>query len=469
MHTPDDWDWDRIATSIDRVGEFYRDFMAGLDARPVAPIVDREALRARFRGTIQDVGIGIDAMLTEIERDVLPSAMATPHPCYAGLVNSSPLPAATLSDLVVSMLNNNGGAFHQSPPATTAEEEVVRAFAEVLAYPSATGLLLPGGTFANLHGLILARTRHFPDWRQRGPIGIDRPRVYTSTAAHFSVARTAHVLGIGEHNVVAIPTLGRGVIDTSTLADHIAADRAKGAIPFAVVATIGTTGTGAIDNLQAVAAVCRDEELWLHVDACYGGAAALLQERRDDFTDLASADSVAVDPHKWFFLPLAAGLVLTRHPKIENEAFGIDVAYIPTGTEPEAFFRSLPTSRRSSGLTVWAALRAHGWNPIRDAVRRNIDQMRQLEELLAKAGFRVLPDGALSIACARFEPDGMSPTDADALQREIAQRVIDSGAAWFSTTSHDGLVWLRFNVVNLHPQAEHIERIAAATIAAAKI
>ena len=282
------------------------------------------------------------------------------------------------------------------------------------------------------------------------------------------MARTAHVLGIGEDNVVAIPTLGRGTIDTSALAAHIASDRKNGATPFAVVATIGTTGTGAIDDVQAVAEICRKEELWLHVDACYGGAAALLEERRRDFEDLAAADSVAVDPHKWFFLPIAAGMVLTRHPNIEHETFGIDVAYIPTGAEPEAFFRSLPTSRRGSGLTVWATLRAHGWNPIRDAVRRNIDQMRQLEELLARAGFRVLPDGSMSIACARFEPVGASAEATDELQRNIAKRVIDSGTAWFSTTQHDGLVWLRFNVVNLYTRPEHIERIAAATIAAAK-
>ncbi len=468
MQTSDEWDWDRIAAAIDRVGGLYRDFMAGLGERRVAPVVDRESLRSRFRGSIQDTGIGIDAMLDEIERDVLPNAMTTPHPCYAGLVNSSPLPAAPLADLVVSMLNNNGGAFHQSGPATTAEEEVVRAFSEVLGYPDAAGLLLPGGTFANLHGLLLARTRHFPDWRRCGPVGVVEPRIYTSAAAHFSVPRTAHVLGIGEDNVIAIQTVGRGAMDTSALGARIAADRAGGATPLAVVATIGTTGTGAIDDVSAIAEVCREFDVWLHVDACYGGATALLEERRPDFAGLPAADSVAVDPHKWFFLPITAGLVLTRHPDVEHEAFGIDVSYIPTGSEPDAFCRGLPTSRRSSGLTVWAALRAHGWNPIRAAVRRNIDQMRQLEGLLAEAGFEVLPEGTMSIACARIEPEGLGATELDQLQRDIAQRVADTGAAWFSTTVHGGSVWLRFNIVNLHTRAEHVERIAAATIAAAQ-
>ena len=442
--------------------------MAGLDDRRVTPVVDRENLRTRFRGSIQDTGIGIEAMLAEIERDVLPNAMTTPHPCYVGLVNSSPLPAAPLADLLVSMLNNNNGAFHQSPSATTAEEEVVRAFAEVLGYPYATGLLLPGGTFANLHGLMLARTKHFPQWRSSGPVGIDRPRVYTSAGAHFSVARTAHVLGIGEDNVIAIPTMGRGAMGTSALRERISTDRTEGATPFAVVATIGTTGTGAIDDVATIADICGDANVWLHVDACYGGGAALLEERRSDFVGLAGADSVAVDPHKWFFLPIAAGIVLTRHRDVEKDAFGIDVPYIPAGAEPDAFCRSVPVSRRSNGLTAWAALRAHGWNEIRNAVRANIDQARQLEGLMAEAGFRVLPDGTLSIACVRFEPDGLDAAELDTLQQNISRAVIDSGMAWFSTTFHDGLVWLRFNIVNLHTRAEHIERIAAATIAAAR-
>ncbi len=456
-----------VAAATARAGRIYSEFLEGLDDRRVAPQVDRESLRARMHGTIGDEGIGLDGLLDEIESVILPNAMTTPHPCYAGLVNSSPLPAAPIADLIVSMLNNNGGAYHQSPPGTTAEEEVVHAFCGVLGYPSdAVGLLLPGGTFANLHGLMLARTAHFPDWRRKGPEAARTPRVYTSVAAHFSIARTAHVLGIGEDNVVAIPTVGRGVLDTSALRDQIVADRGAGATPFAVVATVGTTGTGAIDDLAAIADVCGELDLWLHVDACYGGAAALLEELKPRFAGIERADSLAIDPHKWFFQPIIAGLVMTRRSEVEHAAFGIDVSYIPTGDEPDSFVRAIPTSRRSSGLMVWAGLRAHGWNPIRDAVRRNIDQMRQLEARFASAGFRVLPDGELSIACVRLEPDGLSSAEVDALQGEIAGRVVESGAAWFSTTVHDGMTWMRFNIVNLHTRDAHVARIADAVIAA---
>ena len=268
-------------------------------------------------------------------------------------------------------------------------------------------------------------------------------------------------MGIGEDNVVAVPTSGRGALDVEALARCIAADRAAGATPFAVVATIGTTGTGAIDDVASIADLCESESLWLHIDACYGGAAALLPELAYHFEGVPLADSLTVDPHKWFFLPIVAGLILTRHPQVECDAYGLDVSYIPTDDlTPDPFSRGLPTSRRSSGLTVWAALRAHGWSPIRDAVRRNIEQMRQLERLLEDAEFTILPHGELSIACARFEPSGLDDAATDQLQVEISRRVIESGQAWFATTRHDDKLWLRFNVVNLHTRGEDVAAIA---------
>ena len=464
------FDWEQVAAAIGRTGSMYRQYMDGLVKRPVAPTVDRAMLRERFRGTLGEEGVGIDQVLDEIEELVLPYAMSTAHPRYVGLVNSSPLPAAPLADLIVSMLNNNGGAFHQSPPATTAEEEVVRLFADLLHCNSEStrGLLLPGGTFANQHGLLLARAKHFPQWRRQGPAAVQAPRLYTSTAVHFSVTRTAQVIGIGEDNVVAVDTIGRGAIDVADLRRRISTDREAGRQPFAVVATVGTTGTGAIDDVAAVAEVCREFSLWLHVDMCYGGAASLLPERAPHVAGVHLADSIAIDPHKWFFMPMTAGLALTKHSEVETAAFGLDVSYIPSGPEPEAFNRGLPTTRRSTGLTVWAALRAHGLETIRAAVRRNIEQMRSLETQLAAAGFRVLPGGELSIACARFEPEGMDPVRIDELQREISEGVIASGTAWFSITHHEGETWLRFNAVNLHTTDADIEQIATAVIRAAQ-
>ena len=426
-----------------------------LEERPVAPSMNRTALRAMIAGTLVDEGVGLVQALADFEQWVLPGSMGTPHPLYLGLVNSSPLPGAALGDLLISSLNNNGGAFHQSPAMTTCEEELVRAFARLFGMAEADGMFLPGGTFATLQAIVLARVQ-----ATGGPARAGL-RLYTSEAAHFSVARAAMVAGIASEDVVSMPISGRGIMDVSALEQRIRRDREQGAAPFAVVATAGTTATGAIDSLADIAGLCREEKIWFHVDACYGGAAMLLEPIKARFAGIEQADSIAIDPHKWFFIPVTAALLLTAHRDVAERAFATTAgSYIPTDGEVDAWQRGIPTTRRSSGLAVWMALRAHGWRTIRAAVKRNIELTRLLESLLAERGFRVLEDGELSIACARWEPHDRTAEALDRLQDAIARDVVSSGKAWFSTTRHAGRTWLRFNMVNLYTREHHIRQLA---------
>jgi aromatic-L-amino-acid decarboxylase len=436
-----------------RAAELFVEINRGLEDRPVAPAVERGALMEQFAGTLRDDGIGLLAALEEFWALVLPASMGTPHPLYLGLVNSSPLPGAALADLLVSTLNNNGGAFHQSPAMTACEAEVVRAFCQLYDLPdTAEGMFLPGGTWATLQALALARYQAIGT-RAPGP-GL---RVYTSEAAHFSVQRTASVVGIGADDIVSLVKLGRGELNVPLLAETIRRDRHGGKTPLAVVATAGTTGTGAVDPIAEIAELCASENVWLHIDACYGGAIALLPELRHLLTGVERAHSIAVDPHKWFFIPVTAALLLVREAGLAARCF--DTAhgsYIPNDGTVDAWRRGIPTTRRSSGFTVWMAIRAHGWQTIRDAVRRNINLTRLLERLLVDRGFTALPDGQLSIACARWEPAGLDASECDRLQENLVRRVVATGKAWFSTVRHDSRVWMRFNLVNLHTREEHI-------------
>ena len=426
-----------------------------LEERPVAPPTDRKTLRATIAGTVREEGVGLTQALAEFEQWLLPASMGTPHPLYLGLVNSSPLPAAALADLLISSLNNNGGAFHQSPAMTTCEDELVAAFAHMFGIDGADGMFLPGGTFATLQAIVLARVRATAGPARSGL------RLYTSEAAHFSVARTAMVAGLAAEDLVSVPSLGRGEMDVNALERHIGRDRERGMTPFAVVATAGTTATGALDPLKDIASLCRQQNLWFHVDACYGGAAILLESMRARFAGIDRADSIAIDPHKWFFIPVTAALLLNVHRDVAQRAFATTAgSYIPTDGELDAWQRGIPTTRRSSGLAVWMALRAHGWGTIRSAVKSNIELTRLLESLLAERGFRILEGGELSIACARWQPRLGSPEAIDRLQAAIAREVVSSGKAWFSTTRHAGCTWLRFNMVNLHTREHHVRRLA---------
>jgi aromatic-L-amino-acid/L-tryptophan decarboxylase len=445
----------RLEEAAAKAAAIFVSIYRGLEERPVAPPTNRAALRATFAGTVVDEGVGLVQALADFEQWVLPGSMGTPHPLYLGLVNSSPLPGAALGDLLISSLNNNGGAFHQSPAMTTCEEEIVRAFARLFGMASADGMFLPGGTFATLQAIVLARVQATGGPARSGL------RLYTSEGAHFSVTRAAMVAGIAAEDVVSIPISGRGMMDVSALQQHIRRDREQGAAPFAVVATAGTTATGALDPLADIAELCREEKIWLHVDACYGGAAMLLEPIKARFAGIERADSIAIDPHKWFFIPVTAALLLTVHRDVAQKAFATTAgSYIPTDGELDAWQRGIPTTRRSSGLAVWMALRAHGWRTIRTAVKSNIELTRLLELLLAERGFRVLENGELSIACARWEPRDRTAEAIDFLQDAIASDVVSSGKAWFSTTRHAGRTWLRFNMLNLYTREHHVRRLA---------
>lgn len=458
-----------LQRAASRAAELFTQIYHELEQRPVAPGVTGEEMRALFSGSVGEEGVGLDQALEDFAEKVLPNSMGTPHPLYFGLVNSSPLPAGPLADLLLSSLNNNGGAFQQSPAITACEAEVVQSFARLCGFDNeASGMILPGGTLANLQGLLLARRAHFPSWEQQGPAALEgRPRLYRSEGTHFCNDRAAQVIGVGAQGLARIPTHGRGEMDVASLEQRIIRDRDDGHLPFAVVANGGTTGTGAIDDMNAIAEVCERHQLWLHVDACYGGGALLQKNRLPAWKGIHRADSVAIDPHKWFFVPMTAGLLLTRHRELEVETFDILASYIPSNNADlagdvlvDAYRRGLPTSRRSSGLTLWMTLRAHGWNAIRDAVERNIQLTRRLEDRLRESGFQVLPEGQLSVACARWEPAELTRDVLDHLQTRIAQTVVDTGRAWFSTVRHDSMVWLRLNLVNIHTREHHIDTLA---------
>ena len=257
-------------------------------------------------------------------------------------------------------------------------------------------------------------------------------------------------------------------MDAAALEARVARDTEAGAAPFAVVATLGTTGTGALDPLSEIAAICQRHRLWLHVDACYGGAAMLLDELRPRFRGIEKADSIAVDPHKWFFVPITASILLTRDPELELRAFTAgEVSYIPAlaeAAEVDPILRGIPSSRRASALAIWMGLRAHGWGTVRDAVRRNVELTRLLERLLRQGGFAVMPGGELSVACARWQVAGLSPADADRLQERIAAEVVASGKAWFATFRYSDKTWLRLNMVNLYTRERHVRALAGLLI-----
>lgn len=418
----------------------------------ITPEMNQDQIRDCFSHSLGMQGHGLMETLAEFEQKVLPHSLSISNPMYMGLVNSSPLPGAALMDCLVSALDNNAGASHQGPAADACEAEVIRSFSELLGLDAKmTGQFVPGGTYANLHGLLLARTQ----CADKTGAGYGEMTLYYSEACHFSIVRAAQVIGLTPDQLKPVPTIGRGAMDTDALVTMITEDKTVGLTPCAVVCNLGSTGTGALDPLDQFVDICKQQDLWLHVDACIGGPILLMDEFSGYRDALSQADSFSVDLHKWFYMPLTASLVMTRHPDIEADCFQLEASYIPQG-QPEPYQRGLSTSRRSTGLTTWLAIHAYGWQTIESAVRRNIRLTRLLEERLSEAGLNVLPGSELSICCARMNDNNLA-TD---FHERVAENIRHQGTAWFGTVRFEDSTWWRFNILNLYVDESHVHKMA---------
>src|SRR5262245_48498017 len=270
------------------------------DEPPWRPMPDE--VRARLAAPLSRTGLGLARAYDAFRRDVLPYRYGNIHPRFWGWVNGSALPAGVLADFLASAMNSNVGAFDQS--AVAVEEQALGWMRELFGFPSeGDGVLTSGGSVANLLALAAARHAHAPEVRGRGLAPERRLTLYASAETHSSIDKAVELLGLGRESLRRLPVDREYGLRLDALSEALAADRARGCVPFAIVANAGTVNTGAIDPLAELVALARRERLWLHVDGAFGALAWLCPERRGELSGLSEADSLAFDLHKWMYLP----------------------------------------------------------------------------------------------------------------------------------------------------------------------
>ncbi len=393
-----------------------RQLLAGVDfAKPMAPA---EALRLAAEGMSR----------THVQ---------VSHPRYYGLFNPAPTTMGIAADALVAAMNPQLAAWKHSPFAAEVEQLVIRELGSRFGYDSRQidGTFASGGSEANQTALLTAITAKFPEWQTLGMRAVKlQPVLYTSAESHHSIHKFARLTGLGLGAVREIPVDADLRMDVARLKSALREDRLAGHAPFLVVATAGTTNAGAIDPLLEIAAIAAEENLWLHVDAAWGGAAALVPELRPLLNGIERSDSITLDAHKWFSVPMAAGIYLTRHPEILSRTFGIEAAYVPPKAEGVAdpLAHSLQWSRRFIGLKLFLSLAVAGWDGYAQALRHMTAMGESLRRELTAAGWRIANRTPLPIVCFT---DGRStdPNEAAYLER-IAQEIVASGEAWISTT-----------------------------------
>jgi aromatic-L-amino-acid decarboxylase len=398
--------------------------------------------------------------------DVLDVSLAQARPRFFAYIGSSGLEIGVLGDAL--MASHDVNVAVTAGAADLLEAQTIRWLGEFVGFDSAAvGVLAAGGTISNLTALTAARERALPGIRHDGAAG-HRMALYCSREAHYSVRRAAEVLGIGSRQVRSIALDAQRRMDPAACAAAIDADRRAGITPVAVVATAGTTLTGAVDDMQALADVCEPRQVWLHVDGAYGLPAAATRTAGERFCGLARAQSATVDAHKWLYVPKACSVLLMHDLESLKRAFSHEESYMPHAGDTLAVDHTLEYSRPLRGLKLWLAFTVHGTGAIRRAIERNLAQARLLAALVsADDRFELLAEPALSAVCFRHLPAG--PGDPDAHNAALARALAADGRILLASADVDGVTCLRACVVNHRTTDADVQVIlpVAAEVAAA--
>jgi aromatic-L-amino-acid/L-tryptophan decarboxylase len=432
--------------------------LADPGADPVLRRADAADMRARLGGPPPEQPGDYGAVLARVMTDVLPYAARSDHPGYLAFIPSFTTWPAALAELTAAAANVYCGAWMESAGAAQVELEVIDWFRSWLGLPAGTaGVLVNGGSAGNLTALLVAREA----------VGGPSPDsvLYVSDQAHSSLARTARAMGLRPHQVRVLPTDGRWCLAPDTVAAAVRADRAAGRIPFALSASAGSTNTGAVDPLGDLADVCAAERLWLHVDAAYGGFAALTAKGKAALAGINRADSVTLDPHKWLYQPMECGCVLIRDGARLERTFAIQPDYLDGDAvhgagEVNFADRGLQLSRGFRALKVWMTVHTFGLKAFRACIQRNLDLAEYAEGLIrGHPRLTLMAPATLGIVCFRREWPGCDEAETERRGTALADELERGGTALVSTTRLAGRHAVRLCILNPTSSAEHVRQV----------
>lgn len=464
------WEWS--ADEIKRVGYRVVDLIAHhlttLPGRPVFQPFDPDLAKEYLASSAPPgAGENADEILKAFAEQIEPFPFGNGHPRFHGWVNSPPAVMGIFADALAAAMNPScAGGNHA---AIYVERQVIGWFKSILGFPETSmGLLVSGGSMASLTALAVARHQKCGfDIRSQG-LQENGPRLvfYKTAEGHGCSQKAIELMGIGNSNIRVIDHDGSQRMIPNKLDEAIRADLQAGCQPIAVIASAGTVNTGAIDPLADIADICQRHGVWLHVDGAYGAPAILSRQYREQLAALARADSLALDPHKWLYVPVEAGLVLVRDAQAMRAAFSLVPAYLRTdgsvqgvGGLPWFSEFGFQQTRGFRALKVWMALKHHGTEGYGRAIEHDIElAVRLAETLRGEPDFEVFEPQSLSIVCFRFLPKELCRDESvlNALNKALLERMQLEGKSFLSSTVMDGKFWLRACIVNPRTSLEDI-------------
>ena len=429
-----------------------------VQAGPVTPTINMQQFRAELAAfdfeRPQPLEEALRWAIERLEHGIVQMS----NPRYFGLFNPGANFPSQCADRLAGSFNPQLASSASSPVPVALESHVIRAVARRAAFgEDATGHFATGGSEANYTALICALTAAHPHYSADGVRAFGGPvKFYTSRDCHIAWLKIAHQAGVGRSALRLVETDGHGRMDCKALLKAIADDRAAGAAPVMIVATAGTTGAGMIDPLHACADIAKQQALWLHVDAAWGGAALASDRLRGLLDGIERADSITIDAHKWLATTMGCAIFISRRADLLSEAFHASTSFMPSsisGVDP--YLNSLQWSRRFLGLRLFLALAAAGWQGLGAHVERGVEVIELVKQRLLASGWRIANDSPLAVLDA-IPPAALGDV------RALVRRVVASGRAWVAPTTYEGQEVVRICATNGETGVADVEALVAA-------
>jgi aromatic-L-amino-acid decarboxylase len=461
-----------------RIIDWLADYLAAPERYPVLSRVSPGDVVSALPNHAPEQGESFDQILADFDRVIVPGITHWNHPgffAYFAISGSGP---GILAEMLSAGLNVQAMLWRTSPAATELEEVALGWLRDLMGLPSSfEGVIYDTASVTTLHALAAAREAAAPDIRTRGMSGrTDLPQlsVYCSEHTHSSIDKAVILLGLGQHAIRRIPADANFAMRVDRLAEAIAEDRAAGVVPMAVVATVGTTSSTAIDPVASIVDLCTKENVWVHVDAAYAGVMAIVPDWRHVFDGAAHADSLVVNPHKWLFTPFDLSVLFCRRMEVVRQAFSLLPEYLRTaegGTVRNLMDTGIQLGRRFRALKLWMVLRYFGAEGIRARLTEHVRLARLFADWVDQtANWERLAPVPFSVVCFRFHPPGMdNEAELERINAAVMEKVNASGEAFLSHTKLDGRYVIRLAVGNIKTMESHVARAWALLQEAAAI
>jgi aromatic-L-amino-acid decarboxylase len=448
--------------------DWVADYLEQIERHPVLPEVSPGYLRAQLSASPPRSGEPMEKMLADVDRLIMPGMTHWNHPnffAYFAITGSGP---GILGDLLSTAFNINAMLWKTCPAATELEQVTLGWLRQMLGLPNQFwGIIYDTASISSMHAIAAAREQladlHVREEGLAGRAEVPRLRLYASEQAHSSIDKAAIALGLGLAGVRKIAVDGNFRMRTEALARAIAEDQRDGWRPFCVVATVGTTSTTSIDPVAEIAEICEHKNLWLHVDAAYGGAAAAAPEMRHVLAGCESADSIVMNPHKWLFVPFDCSAFYTRKPEVLRRAFSLVPEYLRTAQDGQVenlMDYGIQLGRRFRALKLWFVLRYFGWEGIAARIREHIRLAQEFAGWVeAHPDFERLAPTPFSTVCFRAHPAEVNDDDElNRLNEKLLEAVNATREVFLSHTKLNGRFTLRLAIGNLGTEERHVQR-----------